>query len=269
VFIDSHTHLGNSRFQSDIPAVIQRARAVGVHKFVVPATDLPNARHILALSQQHAEIYPALGIHPCDADSVPTEPADTTWIDELRTLAQDPKVCGIGEIGLDFYHPAPEGFTQEAWAAQQHQVVQVQLDLAAELGFNAIIHTRNSHAEMLAVIRAYTGRLRAVFHCFGGTLDEAKELIDLGHVVSFTGNVTFKNAPVIQATARDIAEDGFMLETDSPFLAPNPYRGHRCEPAHLAEIARFIAYLRDCDEDHLGAITTATTERFFRLSSQR
>ena len=179
-------------------------------------------------------------------------------------MAARPEVVAIGELGLDFFHPPPEGYTHETWSVQQHRVVTPQLDLAAELGMNVIVHTRNSHAEMLAVIRPYTGRLRAVFHCFTGTADEAAELADLGHLVSFTGNVTYKKAPIIQDTAQKVPAGTFMLETDSPFLAPEPHRGKRCEPAFVADTARFVASLRGESLESLAAHTSATARSFFR-----
>ena len=263
MLFDTHCHLANSRLSSDLPAVLERAKAAGVSSIVVPATTLEDARQVLAIHEEHSWVLPAVGIHPCDADSVPNETSG--WISQLEALAARPCVAAIGEIGLDFFHPPPEGFTSDAWSVQQHQVAHAQLDLACALGLNAIIHTRNSHDEMLKVIKPYTGRLRAVFHCFCGSEDQAKELIDLGHLVSFTGNVTFPNAPIIQRTAASLPDGTFMLETDAPFLAPVPQRGKRNEPAFVRHVAEIIAKLRGMDVPELAASTTNAAKQFFRM----
>lgn len=262
MWIDTHAHLGHQRFASDLAEVIDRAHVAGVSGFVAPAVDITNSKHLLALHQQHPTLRPTAGIHPCDVDSVSAE--DFGWMEELTVLASHPAVAAVGEIGLDYFHPPPEGFTHEGWRVQQDRVLKAQLDLAATLGLNAIIHTRESHDAMLEVIRGYTGRLRAVFHCFTGTEAQARELIDLGHLVSFTGIVTFKNSPVIQATAKALRTGEFMLETDSPYLAPVPHRGKRCEPAYVADTGRFVAALRETSDAELALETSKTAAAFFR-----
>lgn len=260
MLIDTHAHLDHRQFTADLPEVMQRALAAGVTQWVAPATSLDSARRLLALSHEHAALHPAVGIHPCDADSVSGE----AWVEDLRALAKDARVAAMGEIGLDYYHAPPEGFDLASWKAHQAQVLRLQLEVGVELGLNAIIHTRDSHDDLLAQIRPFTGRLRAVFHCFTGTEVQARELIEMGHLVSFTGIVTFKNSPVIQATARALPTGSFMLETDSPYLAPVPHRGKRCEPAFVAETARFVAALRGVSLEDLAAETTATARGFFR-----
>ncbi len=262
MLIDSHAHLGHNRFSDDLPEVVARAAEAGVLQCVAPATDLANTQQLLDIHKRFPNVLPTAGIHPCDVDSV--SPTSFAWVDELRELAARPAIAAIGEIGLDFYHPAPEGFTNDAWREHQLNCLHAQLDLAVELSLNTIIHTRESHDEMLAVIRSYTGRLRSVFHCFTGNADQARELIDLGHLVSFTGIVTFKNSPVIQATARDLPDGTFMFETDSPYLAPVPHRGQRCEPAYVAHTAGFVAALRDTSLEAVAAVTSATARNFFR-----
>lgn len=262
MWIDTHAHLGHLRFSSDLAEVIARAHEASVGSFVAPAVDLTNSRHLLALHEQFPVLHPAAGIHPCDVDTVST--SDFEWVEELAALAANPSVAAVGEIGLDFFHPPPEGFTPESWRTQQDRVLKAQLDLAAALGLNVIIHTRESHDAMLDVIRSYTGRLRAVFHCFTGNVVQARELIDLGHLVSFTGIVTFKNSPVIQATARALKAGEFMLETDSPYLAPIPHRGKRCEPAFVADTGRFIAALRESSPEALAQETSQTAADFFK-----
>ena len=141
-----------------------------------------------------------------------------------------------------------------------------QLELSAELGLNAVIHQRDSWDDTLKILREFTGRVRAVFHCFGGTLEQAREVIELGDLVSFTGIVTFKNARQVQATAREIAFDQFMVETDCPYLAPVPDRGKRCEPAHTRRVAEDIARLRGVALEEIAQHTTETARGFFRFA---
>jgi TatD DNase family protein len=149
--------------------------------------------------------------------------------------------------------------------SQQAAVFEQQLELASELRLNVVIHERDAWDDTLEILRAYTGRLRAVFHCFGKSPEQAREVLALGHLVSFTGIATFKNAAVVHASAAEVPAGSFMLETDCPFLAPVPQRGKRCEPAHVRIIAEHIAGLRNVPLKQLAAETTMTAEQFFRL----
>jgi TatD DNase family protein len=208
----------------------------------------------------------------------------------LRQLAQSPRVVAIGETGLD-YHRLPsaeaarqkkvqvfaralQGETDEEIEAQiedgsykekQAGLFQQQLDLAVELGLNVVIHQRDAWEDTLALMQPYTGRVRGVFHCFGGTLDQAQEVIGLGHLVSFTGIVTFKNGADVREVSRKVPLDQFMVETDCPYLAPVPYRGKRCEPAHTRIVAETIAAARGISLEEVANATTATAEAFFRF----
>ena len=260
MFFDTHTHLGSRQFDSDLPAVLERARAAGITRMVAPATDLENARKLLAIAEHEPDVRVAAGIHPCDADSVSGE----SWIDELRDLARHPKVCAIGEIGLDYFHAPPEGFTLDDWKTHQAKVLAAQLELAAELKLNVILHNRESWDDLTALVLPFSDRLRGVFHCFTGTMEQAEPLLELGHLISFTGIVSFKNAGVIAETARVVPADGYMIETDAPYLAPVPHRGKRCEPAYVADTARAIAALRGETVAQVAADTTRNALAFFR-----
>jgi TatD DNase family protein len=147
----------------------------------------------------------------------------------------------------------------------QAEAFKAQLDLAVELGRNVVIHQRDAWEDTLDILRPYTGKLRGVFHCFGGSPEDAAELASMGHLVSFTGIITFKNATVVQETARSLAPDGYMVETDCPYLAPVPFRGKTCEPAHVKLTAEKIAELRGDSMDMLAASTEETVRKFFRL----
>lgn len=261
--VDSHTHLASRQFQADLPEVLGRAREAGVGAMVAPSVDLANAREVLAIAEAEPEVYAAVGIHPCDVDSV----ADDSWVEELRELARHPKVVALGETGLDYYHAPPKGYTAAAWREWQQRVLRLHLELAVELGLNVVLHNRDSWADLVAAVEPFHGRLRVQFHCFTGTLEEAKPLLEAGHLISFTGIVTFKNGGNMPATAASVTAGSYLLETDAPYLAPMPYRGQRCEPAHVRLTAEKVAALRGLDVEQVISETSATARCFF--SSKR
>ncbi len=174
----------------------------------------------MELAENFPNIRATVGIHPCDAEEAPDD-----VVEQLRRLAQSPRVAALGEIGLDYHHLPENPAEVPANKKRQAELFRRQLELAAELGLNAVIHQRDSWEDTLAILREFTGRVRGVFHCFGGTTEQAREVIALGHLVSFTGIVTFKNARQVQATAQEVAFDQFMVETDCPYLAPAPRPG--------------------------------------------
>jgi len=152
-----------------------------------------------------------------------------------------------------------------AWKAAQADAFRMQLDLAVELGLNVVIHQRSAWDDTLEILRPYSGKVRGVFHCFGGTPDEATEVAALGHMVSFTGIITFKNAEQVRLTAASVPADGYMVETDCPYLAPVPHRGKRAEPAHTRLVAEKIAEVRGVSLEEVASATTRTAEGFFRF----
>lgn len=261
MLIDTHCHIASRQFDNDRDVVIQRARAAGIQSIIAPASDLEDCATLAAICGQHEDVFMAAGIHPCDAHTV----SGDAWLGKLREFASGPKVAAIGEIGLDYYHAPPDGFDVASWRAHQATVLRTQLELAVELGLNVILHNRESWDDLVTQVTPFNGRLRAVFHCYTGTMEQAKPLLDAGHLVSFTGIVTFKNAAVIQQTVRDVPESSFMLETDSPYLAPVPHRGKRCEPAYVVDTAATVATLRGLSLDQIARITGSTARSFFRI----
>lgn len=271
--IETHAHLDHLKFEDDLPAVIQRAHDADVTRIISIGTGIKSSQRVLTLTERFPSIFAAIGIHPTDIDD---EKGD--FISELRELAQHPKVVALGEIGIDYFHPLKDEASAEeidSWKKNQASAFQQQLDLALELGLNVIIHQRDvagSNAaweETLRILRPYTKKLRAVFHCFGGTPAQAEEVTALGHLISFTGIVTFKNAPLVRATVAAIAADAYMVETDCPYLAPDPYRGQRAEPWHTRLVAEKIAQLRGCTLEEVAAATTKTAEEFFKFECRR
>lgn len=285
VLTDTHAHLGFPEFAQDLDEVVARARDVGVARILTVGTDEPGCLRALAIAEAHENVFAVVGLHPCAAQ----EPGALEFLDRLPDMARHPKVAAIGETGMDFYHlpsRSHAGSKEEAvfgallagtaemteadiadGAAKtaQAEAFKAQLDIAADLGLNVVVHQRQAWQDTLDILRPYTGRLRAVFHCFGGSPDDASGLAALGHLVSFTGIVTFKNAALVQASAKSVSSGGYMVETDCPYLAPAPFRGKRCEPAHARLVAKKIAELRSVSLEQVAADTEKTAANFFKL----
>ncbi|MCE0482771.1 MAG: TatD family hydrolase [Methylacidiphilales bacterium] len=261
MLIDTHAHLDYPDYDPDRPEVIARAAQAGVTEIISIGTRIDSSTRAVELAENFPSIWATVGVHPSEARDAPDDA-----IDHLRRLAQSPRVVAIGEIGLDYHHLPGDPAAVEVDKKRQADLFRRQLELALSLGLNAVIHQRDSWDDTLAILREFTGRVRGVFHCFGGTLEQAREVIALGHLVSFTGIVTFKNARQVQSTAQDVPFDQFMVETDCPYLAPTPDRGKRCEPAHTRRVAEQIAQLRRVAVEEIAARTTETARGFFRFN---
>jgi TatD DNase family protein len=285
MLIETHAHLDYPDFASDFDDVLRRATEAGVTRIITIGTSLESSRRAVELAAKYANIFAVIGVHPSYV-----EESEEDVIDPLRELAKNPRVVAIGETGLD-YHRLPsvelakERKTQvfakalqtstedeiEAdihdgdYKSKQASLFEQQLELAAEIGLNVVIHQRDAWEDTLELMRPYSGKLRGVFHCFGGTLEQATEVTGLGHLVSFTGIVTFKNGAAVREVAAQLPLDKFMVETDCPYLAPVPFRGKRCEPAYTRLVAETIAAARGISLDEIARATTATAEEFFRL----
>ena len=263
MLIDTHAHLDYTDYDPDRAEVIARATAAGVTEIISIGTRIDSSARAVELAENFPNIWAAVGVHPCEAEAVL---ALDDAMERLRALAKgSSRVVAVGEIGLD-YHRLPENPAEaEANKERQAAFFRRQLELTAELGLNVVIHQRDSWDDTLKILGEFTGRVRGVFHCFGGTIEQAREVIALGHLVSFTGIVTFKNARQVQATAQEIDVGQFMVETDCPYLAPVPDRGKRCEPAHTRRVAWQIAQLRGVSLEEIAARTTETARKFFKF----
>ena len=258
--IDTHAHLDFPDFDAGLGGFLERAASAGVEKILTIGTSVEGSLRAVALAETHESVHAVVGVHPGSAGECPSDAAA-----RLRALARSPRVAAIGETGLD-YHRLSGVENEDAEArAIQARIFTLQLDLACEMGLNVVVHERAAWGDTLAILRAYTGRLRAVFHCFGGSIEQAREIISLGHIVSFTGIVTFKNAKTAQETASQVPGEAYMVETDCPFLAPVPHRGKQCEPAHVRLVAEKIASLRGEPLERVDEQTTANAHQFFRL----
>ncbi len=283
MFTDTHAHLDFPEFTPDLQEVFARAEAAGVNRIITIGTSVEGSRRAVELAETYPNVYAVVGVHPNAAME-----SEDDFIESLRELAKSPRVVAIGEIGMDFHRlPGQESMKpQPVWLAEtpfsdplephaavrdgaikvrQSMVFEQQLDLAVELGLNVVIHERDAWEETIEHLAPYAGKLRAVFHCFGKTIDQARHLLSQNHLVSFTGIVTFKNSATVQETATLLPDHTFMVETDCPFLAPVPNRGKRCEPAHTRLVAEKIAQLRGISLENIGAQTEATANSFFRF----
>ncbi|MGA2659011.1 MAG: TatD family hydrolase [Verrucomicrobiota bacterium] len=263
LFYDTHAHLGDRAFVADLPQVMERARAAGIARLICIATDLASSRRAIELAEQFPSVSAVVGWHPSDAAEAPED-----WRPALRELARHPKVVALGETGLDYYRlPSRKaGFTatdDEPIKRKQAELFRQHLEVAAELGLNCVIHQRDSLEDTLAQLSPFAHRLRGVFHCFAGDAGPLGRILAMGSVVSYTGILTFKNGQNVRAALAATPMDRFMLETDSPYLAPEPYRSKRCEPAFLKETATVAAQVKGCSLEELGAATSSTAERFF------
>jgi TatD DNase family protein len=262
VFLDTHAHLDYPEYEKDFSEVLARAQAAGITKIISIATDLDSSRRALALAERHAMIFAAIGWHPSNAHEAP---ADIRA--ELRELARHPKAVAIGECGLDYYRlPSVTGGTADddlRYKKKQAEIFQQQLEVAAELKLNCVIHQRSSFDDIFTQIQPFAKKTCGVFHCFGESLERLEKILALGWLVSYTGIVTFKNGQNIRDAVAATPLEKFMLETDCPYLAPMPYRGKRCEPAYVKEISETVAQVKLCSLEQLSAATGRTAHAFF------
>lgn len=283
MLIETHAHLDYPDFANDFDEMLARASAAGISRIITIGTSVASSRRAVELAEQYNNIYAVIGVHPTsDADG------DDDVMTPLRELAASSRVVAIGETGFD-YHRLPgagaaneknvevfaralQGETEEeveasvrdgAYKTRQSSLFEQQLDLAVELGLNVVIHQRDAWEDTIAMLEPYGGKLRAVFHCFGGSLAQAEEVLGMGHLVSFTGIVTFKNGMSVRDVAAQVPLSLFMVETDCPYLAPVPHRGQRAEPAHTRLVAETIATARGLTLEEISRATTATAESFF------
>ena len=262
MLIDTHAHLDFPEFAEDLDDVVARALGAGVTRMISIGTGLATSARAIALAERYpGVVYAAVGIHPNHAAE---ERPD--FVGPLRELAMHPRVVAIGEIGVDHYRLPEDSPARESMMTCQAEAFRVQLELAVELGLNVVIHQRGAWEATLEGMRPFTGKARGVWHCFGGSPAQMHEVLALGHLVSFTGIVTFKNAPVVRESAHEVPGDRYMVETDCPYLAPVPHRGKRCEPAHTRLVAEAVATERGVSLEHVAAETTHTAEKFFRFS---
>jgi TatD DNase family protein len=256
MLVDTHCHLDFERFAADRDQVVERALAAGVERIIVPAIDLHNCPTVLHLAGTYPSVYAAVGVHPNSTSGWQDE-----WLTDIRKHARHKKVVAIGEIGLDYYW-------DKSSQQEQHQALRTQLALAAELDLPVILHNRESSTDLIRLISSspVNGRSRpGVLHSFSASWETAKAALDLGFYIGFTGPITFKKADDLRIVAARVPLDRILIETDAPFLAPQPRRGKRNEPAFVRFTAERLAALRKIDYDEFTQQTTVNAVTLFGL----
>ena len=257
MLIDTHSHLDDTRYDADREAVIARARETGVETMVTIGCDLTSSRSAVALAEHYPFIYASVGVHPHEVKHICDD-----WYDELRRLPQREKVVAYGEIGLDYhYNHSPPKLQRDRFREQ--------IGLARELHLPIVVHTREAQDDTIAILREeHAGDIGGVFHCFSGDAWLAKDALDLGFYLSFSGVVTFQNATMLRDIVKTVPLDRILIETDGPYLTPVPHRGRRNEPAFVRLVAEKIAEIKGMDAvsvEEIGRVTSDNARRLFRI----
>lgn len=250
--IDTHTHLYLEDFKEDIDAVLQRAKEAGVEKFYLPNIDSSSIDDMLQLEQQYPGVCMAMmGLHPCSVkeDYKNELKIAEEWLDKRRFAA-------VGEIGLDYYW-------DQSFVAQQKEAFHVQIEWALHYNVPIVIHSRDSMQDCIDIVQQHqNGKLRGIFHCFGGTMDEARQIMDLNFLMGIGGVVTYKKAGLAELL-KEIPLSSLVLETDAPYLTPVTFRGKRNEPAYLNYVVEKIAEAKNCSTEEVAATTTINAQKLF------
>jgi TatD DNase family protein len=255
MFIDSHTHLDHCK--EDPASLVADAANAGVGLIIQSGIDLERSRHSVAMADSFPQVFATVGFHPQEAGRLDDEGRAA-----LEELVRHPKVVGVGETGFDFYH--------DNWPHEvQEDAFLYHLDLARRSGLPVVIHTRDAAEQTLCVLGEHAGDLTVILHCFS-LPDHFGEIVERRYYISFAGNVTYKNAPLLQAAAASVPADRLLLETDAPWLTPVPLRGHPNRPALVAAVYDFVAVLRGVDRDALAAQVEENVLRAFpRIAAAR
>lgn len=253
MLIDSHCHLDRLKldaYNGDLDAAVAAAHERGIQQMLCIGISLANIQTVIDVAQRYPGVVASVGVHPCD---VKDGMADA---DQLSTWASQPKVVALGETGLDYHYETES-------KALQHESFALHLEVGKKLGLPVVVHTREARADTLALIKEHGSREHAgVLHCFTEDWETAKAALDLNYYISISGIVTFKNAEQIREVVQQMPLDRLLVETDSPYLAPVPYRGKPNEPKYVREVAAFVGELRGLSLEEIAAITT---ENFYRL----
>ena len=252
---DTHCHLDDERFDGDREEAYQRMLASGVTRCVCVGIDLASSRRSVEFAARHPGVYAAVGVHPHEAKD-----AEPAYLEELDGLLKADRVVALGEIGLDYYYDLSPRDVQKRVLAEQ-------LDLAVERDVPVIFHIRDAHGDMVELFRA-RGRLPAgIIHCFSGSPEIAREYVRMGFYISFAGPLTFKKAPHLWQAAAEVPLEKLLVETDSPYLSPEPMRGRRNEPAHVVYTLKKLAELRGLDDEKMARITWENACAVYRLGT--
>ncbi len=252
--IDSHAHLDDDRFDNDRIEIINRLKDEGIELVLNPGADLATSKKAVQLADEYDFIYAAVGCHPHDSKYM-----DDATMDVFRELSKNEKVIAIGEIGLDYYYDNSDRETQKIWFREQ-------IRLANELDLPYIVHDRDAHEDLFRIMKEEAkSNTRGILHCYSGSVEMAREFIKLGFYISLAGPVTFKKARTPKMVAQEVPLDKLLIETDSPYLTPEPNRGKRNEPKYVRYVAEEIARIRNVSEDVIAGSTNKNFKSLFRL----
>ena len=253
-FIDTHSHYQDKAFDSDRYELLEKIhREDGVRSVIVIGYDIPSSETAVEMAEKLDFVYAAVGVHPEECNDIPEN-----WLDEVRRLAGHKKVCAIGEIGLDYHY---EGYDKE----RQEMVFRRQLELAKELKKPVSVHVRDASEDSLRILSDY-GQTDGVMHCFGGSAETAEQVLKLGMHISFTGVLTFKNAKKALKALERVPLDRLLTETDCPYMAPEPFRGQRCDSSMIIKMLEKIAEVKGISVEDAAKATSENAVRLFGLS---
>ena len=253
MLFDTHAHMDDRAFREDRDELLWGLPEKGIGLVMNPGCSLESSRNAVALAEKYPHVYAAVGSHPDVADEV-----NDRVLDEYRKLCKLHKVKAIGEIGIDYhYEDIPRQLQMKAF--------RMQMELAREVGLPVIVHEREAHEDGMAVVKEFPD-VTGVFHCYSGSAEMARQLVDLGWYIGFTGVLTFKNARKAIETAASIPLERIVLETDCPYMAPEPFRGKRNDPGYLYRMAEKLAQLRGMSVEEIQAVTTENGKRLYRIS---
>lgn len=254
MLIDSHAHLDSIQFKEDLDSVMRKIEDSGVELVINPGADMKSSRRIVELVKKYSILYGAVGVHPHDTEDMKEED-----LNEIRNLAKEKKIVAIGEIGLDYYY-------DHSPREVQKEMFKKQIKIAKELKLPIIVHEREAAKDVFDIIKEENDdNLTGVIHCFSGSLEMALEYIKLGFYISFGGPVTFKNAKKPKEVVAKIPIEKLLVETDSPYLTPTPYRGKRNDSSYLKYIVEEIAKLKNVDYEMLSKVTNKNTKKLFNI----
>ncbi len=255
MFIDTHAHLQDGKFKKDLTEVLERASRAQIERIVCVGYDYETSVKAVELARKHPQIYAVIGIHPHAAKTYTSEIAS-----KLFELGKEAKVVAIGEMGLDFYRDLSPRDVQA-------EVFREQIKIARELYKPIVIHDRDAHQDVFDIIKdEKAGKNEGIMHCYSGHVPLAIDLMKEGFYISFAGPITYKNARKTHEVAAKIPLEKIVIETDCPYLTPEPYRGKRNEPAYVVEVARKLAELRRKDIEEIGYLTSLNAKRVFRIA---
>ncbi|MHB9093755.1 MAG: TatD family hydrolase [Eubacteriales bacterium] len=255
MFFDSHAHLDDRKYDQDRHEMLMRAREQGVSNIINVGYDIPSSQRSAALAEKYDFVYAAVGIHPHDAADCGED-----GLDKIRKMASHPKIVAVGEMGLDYYRNLSPQDTQQ-------QVFRQQIRLAVDLGKPIIVHDREAHGDVMKILKEEKAdQARGVLHCFSGSMEMARECLRMGFYISIAGPVTFNNARKLHEIAVEIPIDKMLIETDAPYLTPEPHRGTRNESSYVVYVGRCIAKLRNIPVEELAAATTANAKILFGIT---